>query len=149
MNGREVVNPEELAFLSEHSLCRLATASEGGMPHVVPVVYAMDGEDVLIAMDYGTKKLKNLRENLKAAVVVDETNPNRGVLVQGECELFERGPEYLRLLQILFDKFVYFRNNPWGEGESPILRLHPAKVVMWKTASRKGVSSRSRGRKPE
>lgn len=127
----EVLTPKELSFLKSHELCRLATASKDARPHVVPVIYALDGESIIIAVDYGTKKLKNLRENKKVALVVDEYRPNHAVMVEGDCEILERGKEYLRLLQILFDRFEYYRNNPWGEGESPILKVKPTKVVMW------------------
>jgi nitroimidazol reductase NimA-like FMN-containing flavoprotein (pyridoxamine 5'-phosphate oxidase superfamily) len=136
-----VLTGEQLEFLKRHDLCRLATASKDAVPHVVPVVYAMDGENIVVAMDYGTKKLGNLRANPKAAIVVDETRPNMGVMVQGEGELFERGKEYVRLLRVLFDKFAYFRNNPWDEGESPTLKLQPVKAVFWGSASRKGSKS--------
>lgn len=126
-----VLKPREAKFLKSHELCRLGTASKGGMPHVVPVIYALDGEDIVIAVDYKTKKLKNLRENPRVALVVDEYSPNKGLMVEGDCELFERGEEYLRLLQILFDRFVFYRRNPWGEGESPILKIRPTKAIMW------------------
>ncbi len=125
------MKPRELKFLEAHELCRLATASKDGSPHVVPVIYALDGGDIVIAVDYKTKKLKNLRENKKVAIVVDEYRPNRGLMVEGDCEIFERGKEYLRLLQILFDRFAYYRSNPWGEGESPILKIKPTKIIMW------------------
>ena len=52
-------------------------------------------------------------------------------MIQGECEILERGKEYLRLQKILFDKFEYYRKNPWKEGESPILRIRPTKSVSW------------------
>jgi nitroimidazol reductase NimA-like FMN-containing flavoprotein (pyridoxamine 5'-phosphate oxidase superfamily) len=126
-----VLTPKQLAFLRSHELCRLATASKEAKPHVVPVIYALDGENVVIAVDYGTKKLVNLRENRKVALVVDEFHPNKGVMMEGECEILERGREYLRLLKILFDRFEYYRKNPWGEGESPILKVKPSKAVMW------------------
>ncbi len=126
-----VLKPKELNFLKAHELCRLATASKDARPHVVPVIYALDGENVVIAVDYGTKKLKNLRENKKVALLVDEYRPNRGLMVEGDCEILEREKEYLRLLKILFDKFEYYRRNPWGEGESPILKIKPTKAVMW------------------
>ncbi|MDA4124830.1 MAG: pyridoxamine 5'-phosphate oxidase family protein [Thaumarchaeota archaeon] len=58
-----VLKARELTFLKAHEVCRLATASEDAKPHVVPVVYAVDGENIIIAIDYKTKKLKNLREN--------------------------------------------------------------------------------------
>ena len=126
-----VLTAKELKFLKTHELCRLATASKDARPHVVPVIYAVDGENIVIAVDYKTKKLKNLRENNRVALLVDEYRPNRGLMVEGECDIFERGKEYLRLLQILFDKFAYYRNNPWGEGESPILKIKPTKAVVW------------------
>jgi PPOX class probable F420-dependent enzyme len=125
------MNEKETAFLNGHELCRMATASKDATPHVIPVMYAMDGERLVIAIDYGTKKLKNMRENPKVAVVVDDYDPNGGVFIQGTCKIVERGPEYLRLLKILFEKFEFYRNNPWGEGESPIISIEPGKVVSW------------------
>ena len=127
----KVLTAKQLDFLKTHELCRLATASKDARPHVVPVIYAVDGETLVVAVDYGTKKLKNLRENPQVAIVVDEYRLNGGIMVEGDCEIFERGEEYLRLLQVLFDRFVYYRNNPWGEGESPILKIRPTKAVMW------------------
>lgn len=112
-------------------MCRLATASKDAKPHVVPVVYAMDGDDVIVAVDYGTKKLSNLRQNNKVALVVDDYRPNKAVMIEGECEILERGKEYLRLLQVLFERFEFYGKNPWGEGESPILKIRPTKAVMW------------------
>jgi nitroimidazol reductase NimA-like FMN-containing flavoprotein (pyridoxamine 5'-phosphate oxidase superfamily) len=126
-----VLKQKELNFLKAHELCRLATASKEARPHVVPVIYALDEENIVIAIDYGTKKLKNMKENKRVALLVDEYRPNRGLMVEGDCEIEERGKEYLRLLQILFGKFEYYRRNPWGEGESPILKIKPTKAVMW------------------
>lgn len=122
---------KQLDFLRGHDLCRLATASKDGRLHVVPVIYALDGEDVVIATDYGTRKLANLEQNNHVAFVVDEYHPNRAVMAEGECEVFERGGEYLRLLQILLDRFETYRKNPWGEGEAPILKIRVDRAVMW------------------
>ncbi|MBM3897389.1 MAG: pyridoxamine 5'-phosphate oxidase family protein [Thaumarchaeota archaeon] len=126
-----ILSKNQIEFLTKHEVCRLATAPKAAIPHVTPVIYALDGENMIIAVDYGTKKLANLRENPNVSLVVDEFRPNKAVMIQGRCEIYERGKEYLRLLQILFDKFAYYRNNPWGEGESPILKVVPRKVVSW------------------
>ena len=126
-----ILSSKELSFLRSHELCRLATASKDGKPHVVPVIYALDGEDFIIAIDYGTKKLGNLRQNKRVALVVDDYRPNHAVMVEGESEILERGKEYLKLLQILFDRFEIYRKHPWGEGESPILKIRPTKAVVW------------------
>lgn len=125
------LSKKEIEFLKTNELCRIATVSKDCMPHVTPVVYAMDVENVIIAIDYGTKKFANLKENQNVSLVVDTYRPNAGLVVQGKCQIFERGAEYVRLLKILFDRFEFYRNNPWGEGESPILKVVPSKSASW------------------
>ena len=49
-------------------LLMLATVSGDSVPHVTPVIYALDGESVIVAIDYGTKKLKNMGSDLGGAV---------------------------------------------------------------------------------
>jgi uncharacterized protein len=125
---------KELAYLKSNELCRFATASKDGTPQVTPVIYALDGNHPVIATDYGTRKLKNIKENPKVCLLIDDYRvnpPNRGLMIRGECEIFERGKDYLRLLKVLFDRFEFYRKNPWGEGESPILRVEPRKAVSW------------------
>jgi len=125
------IGSNELSFLRAHELCRLATASKEAVPQVTPVVYAMDGADVIVAVDYGEKKLKNLLENPKVSLVVDEFHPNRAVMIQGVCEVLEKGREYLRLQRLLYDRFETYRRHPWREGESPILRIRAKRTASW------------------
>jgi nitroimidazol reductase NimA-like FMN-containing flavoprotein (pyridoxamine 5'-phosphate oxidase superfamily) len=125
------LNPSQKKFLDSHEVGRLAVASKDGMPHMTPVIYAMDSYCPVIATDYGTKKLNILKENNKAGLVVDTVDPNKGVLIQGTCEISERGKEYLRLLKVLTDRLEYYRENLWKEGESPILRITVENIVSW------------------
>jgi PPOX class probable F420-dependent enzyme len=125
------LDSRERRFVESRELCRMATASSDAVPHVVPVIYTLDGDRFVIAVDYGTKKLKNLRENPAVSLVVDSERPNRAVMVQGRAVIVERGKEYLRLLKILFDRFEFYRKDPWGEGESPIIVVTPRKIVSW------------------
>ncbi len=122
---------KEEKFLRANEVCRFATASKDARPQVTPVIYAMDKTSFVIATDYGTKKLKNVKENPQVGLVVDQFHPNKAVVVEGTCRTYEKGPEYLRLLKILFDRFETYRKNPWGEGESPILVVTPTKIVSW------------------
>jgi PPOX class probable F420-dependent enzyme len=122
---------KETAFLKSNEVCRLATASKDAKPQVTPVMYAMDGAAFVIAVDYGTKKLKNVKVNPNVALVVDRLRPTRAVTVEGTCRVHERGAEYRRLLQLLMVRFEFYRKNPWGEGESPIFRVTPQKAVSW------------------
>ncbi len=122
---------KEEAFLRANQVCRLATVSREGRPQVTPVIYALDGASFVIAVDYGTKKLKNVKDNPNVALVVDTFRPNKAVTLEGTCEVYESGPEYLRLLGVLMKRFEFYRKDPWGEGESPIFRITPTKAVSW------------------
>jgi uncharacterized protein len=122
---------KEAAFLKSNEVCRFATASKDAKPQVTPVMYAIDGTAFVIAVDYGTKKLKNVKENPKVALVVDRLRPTKAVTVEGTCQVHERGAEYRRLLELLMDRFEFYRKNPWREGESPIFRVTPQKAVSW------------------
>jgi pyridoxamine 5'-phosphate oxidase family protein len=89
---------DEVAFLTQSRLARVATASSEGQPHVVPVVYEFDGLAFYFA---GWKlerslKFRNLVENKKVALVVDDIvtvcpwRP-RGLEVRGVAELASEG----------------------------------------------------------
>lgn len=123
--------PNEEVFLKSNQVCRLATASKDARPQVTPVIYAMDGTRFIVAVDYGTKKLKNVKENPNVALVVDTLRPTKAVTVEGTCKVHERGAEYLRLLDVLTSRIEFYRKNPWGEGESPIFCITPRKAVSW------------------
>ena len=126
-----ILKAAEAEFARAHELCRIATVSRKGWPQVTPVIYALDGQNFIVAVDYGEKKLKNLRENDRASLVIDEFHPNKALAVQGRCEIIEKGREYLRLQKLLYDRFETYRRHPWKEGESPILKITPVKSASW------------------
>ncbi|MDA4115069.1 MAG: PPOX class F420-dependent oxidoreductase [Thaumarchaeota archaeon] len=89
---------EEVEFLTQSRLARVATASSEGQPHVVPVVYEFDGTAFYFTGWNLEKSLKfqNLLQNKKVAIVVDDlvtVSPwrPRGVEVRGVAELGSEG----------------------------------------------------------
>jgi PPOX class probable F420-dependent enzyme len=58
-------------------VARLATADAAGVPHLVPVVFALDGDTVLTAVDRkpkrttALKRLANVRANPRVALLAD------------------------------------------------------------------------------
>jgi PPOX class probable F420-dependent enzyme len=58
-------------------VARLATADAAGVPHLVPVVFALDGDMVLTAVDRkpkrttALKRLANVRANPRVALLAD------------------------------------------------------------------------------
>ncbi len=107
---------------------------------MTPVVYVFDGTHFYIAIDYGEKKLKNLKENSKVALVIDDRTKfrTRGIMVQGTAEILERGETYRYALKLLFKRFEMYRNDPWEEGESPILKIIPLRKASWGLAKKSG-----------
>ncbi len=89
---------EEVAFLTQSRLARVATASHDGQPHVVPVVYEFDGTAFYFTGWNLERSLKfqNLVHNKKVAIVVDDlvtVSPwrPRGIEVRGVAELGSEG----------------------------------------------------------
>lgn len=151
------LSPEDRAFLQRARLGRLATASAGGEPHVIPVCYAFDGSAIYSAVDAKPKRvaaarlrrLKNLRENPRACLVVDHYEEDwarlRYVLLFGRAEILETGPDRARAFTLLREKYPQYRAMR-GFGEGPVIRLRPERVVSWHSgASAPGALHEGRG----
>ena len=121
----------ELDFLGQNEICRFATASHAGEPHVVPVSYIWDTGGAVIVTDYGTRKLKNLRENPQAAVLVDAGGTRKLLLISGPAEIVEKGEEYRRLYKLFHSRLDWVRRDPWKEGEAPFIKITPRFKTGW------------------
>jgi len=100
---------DELVFVTQSRLARVATASSDGQPHVVPVVYEFDGFAFYFTGWNLEKSLKfrNLNENKKVAMVIDDLltvcpwRP-RGLEVRGVAELAkEDGRAYVKVTPLV------------------------------------------------
>jgi nitroimidazol reductase NimA-like FMN-containing flavoprotein (pyridoxamine 5'-phosphate oxidase superfamily) len=121
----------EKRFLDKNEIARLAAVSSNGMPHVVPVSYVFRNGVLLAAIDYETKKYRNILRNPQVALVVDAIRPNRGVLIQGRAEIFEKGVEFRSAYEIFHKKLSWVRADPWNEGEAPFIRIQPSTKASW------------------
>lgn len=82
----------EVAYLRSQPLMRFASASLTGRPDVAPVVFELDGDDILTSgFDIAsTVRYRNINENPRVTVVIDDLasmNPwsPRGVKIIGTC----------------------------------------------------------------
>ena len=80
----------ELDYLRSQPLMRFATASASGRPDVAPVVFTVDGDEILSSgFDIThTVRFRNIQTNPRATVVVDDlasTDPwtPRGIKIVG------------------------------------------------------------------
>jgi pyridoxamine 5'-phosphate oxidase family protein len=84
----------ELGYLASQRLARIATASAAGQPDVAVVGFGLDGEVIVSGGIDLTKtiRLRNLRENPRATIVIDDlasVTPwaPRGVKVRGRASV--------------------------------------------------------------
>lgn len=115
-----VFSDDELAYLSERRLGRLATVDPAGMPHVVPLGWSYN--KALDTIDVGghdfarTAKFRYAKANPKVALVVDDVLPPwqpRCVMIRGNAEALDEA------------------KGPDGELLGPIIRIHPTQVISW------------------
>jgi len=129
--GSVIFRKSEESFLRRMEIGRLATISSDGTPHVVPVSYLFKDNAFLIAVDYNTRKLRNIRRNRRTALVVDTLRPNRGILIQGNAKLMQKGAEFRRAYSQFYKAFGWVRADPWKEGEAPFIRITPTSKASW------------------
>ena len=76
---------------------KLATVSRSGAPHVMPVWFVLDGEELVLTTAAESIKGRNLRRDPRVAVVVDDdTPPFAFVHIRGRASVSEDLDELLR-----------------------------------------------------
>jgi coenzyme F420-0:L-glutamate ligase/coenzyme F420-1:gamma-L-glutamate ligase len=148
-------HPDDLAFIRDGRVGRLATADAHGTPSVVPVVYAsfaLDEEPVIaIAIDEKPKgdpralrRVRNILERPKVALIVDEYREDwdelAWVLVRGSASLIEPGApghaEALVALRLKYPQYTGMR-----------LEERPA-IIIWNLSTRSWRAAESDDEQP-
>jgi PPOX class probable F420-dependent enzyme len=111
---------------------RLATADSGGQPHLVPVVFALDGSYLWIAVDdkpkrsRDLKRLRNIAAQPKVSVLVDHYEEDWSrlwwVRLDGEARVLP-APEWRRPVDLLCAKYPQYRATP-PAGPVIEIRIH-------------------------
>ena len=135
--------PWALAFLREARVGRLATADRGARPLVVPVCYVFDGERLYSAVDAKPKRtralrrLKNIADNPRVALVVDHYGEDWGalryVLVEGIADVLHGGPDFSRAIDRLVEKYPQYRTMGLDREEGALIRIAPERIVAWQS----------------
>jgi hypothetical protein len=106
-----------------------------GSPHVAPVWFVLDGDDVVFTTGSGTAKGKALLRDPRAALVVDLEAPPYGfVLVEGAVSISTDLDEMLLLATRIAGRYVdkelaeQFGARNAVQGEL-LVRLRPAKIT--------------------
>jgi PPOX class probable F420-dependent enzyme len=135
--------PAARRFLESHRVGHLATTGSDGAPHVIPVCYAVDDTALYFVADAKPKRrparelrrLRNLAENPRAAVVVDEYSDDWSrlawVLVRGPARVID-GAAHATALALLRARYPQYRTMALDDPAAhPVVRIEPAHITTW------------------
>ena len=123
---------EMLDFLSERNIARMATIRPDNSPHVTPVWYLWENNQLLISVGRGSVKARNIGRNNKVAVTIDSRHG--GVIIEGTAKIEELSEEIRRKLCQRYvhpedlDKYIEYASANF---QSILLRIHPQKIISW------------------
>jgi PPOX class probable F420-dependent enzyme len=103
-------------------VARFSTVRPDGSPHLVPIVFALDGETVAFAVDDKPKttrelrRLANIRGDPRVSVLVDHYEEDWSavwwVRVDGRARVVDAGPALDRVVALLAEKYPQYAVDP-------------------------------------
>jgi PPOX class probable F420-dependent enzyme len=119
-------------------VARLATTDPDGRPHLVPIVFALEGDTLYSAVDRKPKRSTKLRriENARVrpdvTVLVDHYEDDWSRLwwirLRGQARVLDEGEERERALELLAEKYPQYRREP---PDGPVLAVDVTEVRSW------------------
>ena len=132
-------------FCERSRVARLATADARGVPHLVPVCYAILGDSLYITIDekpkrtdIPLKRLRNIQENPEIAVTVDRWDEDWSrlawVMLRGRAEILpggteHGGAEHGGAQARLRERYPQYRSMDLAA--LPVIALRIARVTVW------------------
>lgn len=137
------MDPEEARRrFSEARVARLATVGAGGAPHLIPIVFALEGDRIWSAVDHKPKRttalrrLANVAANPRVAVLADHYDDEDWdalwwVRADGEARVLSPDDpdverDRARGVAALVDRYPIYRRRPPG---GPVIAID----VLWWT----------------
>ncbi len=127
--------------LSEARVGHLATADESGVPHVIPVCFAVDGDHIYSVLDQKPKRtgltrlrrVRNILSNPQATLVADHYEEDWSrlwyVMISGRAELLLEGEERSAAILVLRAKYPQYRDMDIDE--NPVIKITVERVIAW------------------
>ncbi len=132
----------ELALLRECRVARLGTISPGGRPRLLPVCYALVGEELAIAIDEKPKRpgplarLTDIERDSRATLLLDRWDEDWSKLawvrVEATATTLARGDLRPQALTALRARYAQYATMPLEE--LPLILLRPSRIVSWRAS---------------
>ncbi|HEY0185363.1 MAG TPA: TIGR03668 family PPOX class F420-dependent oxidoreductase [Rhodopila sp.] len=129
-------------FLERSRVAHLATADRAGVPHVVPVCFALDEASLYITVDekpkrtdIPLKRLRNIQENPAVAFSVDRWSEDwtrlGWVMLRGTAEILSDGAEHDRAQDLLRQRYPQYRTMELAA--LPVIAVRLQRALSWGT----------------
>ena len=119
-------------------MARLATTDPDGRPHLVPIVFALEGDTLYSAVDRKRKRSSKLRriENARArpevTILVDHYEDDWvrlwWIRLRGRARVLDDGDERDHALALLREKYPQYRSEP---PDGPVLAVDVTETREW------------------
>ncbi len=127
-------------FVLESRVARMATADGAGVPHLVPVCFALDGASLYITVDekpkradIPLKRLRNIRDNPSVAVTVDRWDEDwtrlAWIMLRGTAAVLADGVEHDAAQALLRERYPQYRAMDLAP--LPVIAVRIARVTAW------------------
>jgi PPOX class probable F420-dependent enzyme len=117
---------------------KLATVREDGRPHVVPIWFVLDGDNLVFNTGESSVKARNMKRDPRVSLSVDDQKPPFSfVTIEGTVTLSDDPAELLHWATRIGgrymgeDKAEAFGKRNSSEGEL-LVRLTPSKILAYK-----------------
>jgi PPOX class probable F420-dependent enzyme len=136
MTDHSLSNPLVQRFLASKSVAILATVQASGAPLAMPMWFVHDASTIVMISEVGLQKVRNLRHDPRACVVVEGEVGGviAGVIVQGHARFLETETERTSYVDALHAKYSGLAERWGGWGMPPnrvMFRIDPDRIHTW------------------
>ena len=127
------LNEPVRTFLEQALIARIAVIDNDGYPHIIPVWFARDGDEVIFFSSLSARKIKHIQANPKGAMTIGG-NPfgSEGYLLKGEFSIEEdAGRRWLRGITYRYEPREIADQHlaEWVNDDLVLLRFKPRIVI--------------------
>jgi PPOX class probable F420-dependent enzyme len=129
---------EAWRLLGGARVARLATVTQAGRPHIVPVTFALDGDWIYTAVDAKPKttqalrRLENIRGNPQVAVLADSYSEDWASLwwvrADGRAAVLDEPGTMARPIALLRERYPQYRQAP---PPGPVIAVEVERWTGW------------------
>ena len=135
-----MIDRDRRAFLDHVRVGHLATADATGAPHLVPVCFAVDANNLYVTVDEKPKRqdrplkrVRNILENPRAVFIADRWDEDwrrlGWVMLRGRAEILDGGAEHDCAQALLVARYPQYR--AMNLADLPVIALRIARAASW------------------